>query len=89
METVVMKTFDEAIAELQSKSEISKDIFCSNYIKNEAFQELIMSSASDIMGYVLQANMPTKALVDTITELHIIFQMGVIVGMKMEKSDAL
>lgn len=84
-----MKTFDEAL-EIVNKSEILTTNLESakDYLSNPKFIALIESLSSKYLAQLLVLRDLREIMILTCSQLHIVFQAGLLVGLEMEKEDA-
>jgi len=84
-----MKTFDEAIQEIFSDN--NEELMLENLmtsmesLNNRTWTSIVLGSAKAIISGLLKSNTQEEAQIHAATELQIMFQLGLLVGSKMNE----
>jgi hypothetical protein len=84
-----MKTFDEAFEAVNKSERLKEDLLvCAEYMDNPQFVELIECTAIRMLYDFSCSNDRDDLLSIICSNLHLIFQSGLLCGLEMEKEDA-
>lgn len=88
-----MKTFDEAFEHIldltkNSSDKIWQDMYmCKDYMSNESFKQLIFQTNIELIKIVVLEPDKERILAIMCAIMHRLFQVGILTGIEMEKSD--